>query len=536
MSNKVVVETVLSADELLEIKSFCTQKTELPEIVNFISDKFGIKVSLDKDIIDGFIADSSNLPGMASAVARPSTEKECAILFSALYQAGIPFTISGGKSNLTGSATPSEGIIVSLSNMLKPEITVNEELKEVTSSIGIILEDMRNEVLEKSSGDLIFPVDPTSRAEAAVGGSLACNASGFTPGAQGSMRYWVKELHVLLPDGNKIVAKRDQYISDNGEFVFNCNGKEKVVPIPRHPRAEIKNAGGPFSAENGKMDIIDLFVGSEGIFGIITQCTLTLQNKPKDYLDLFFSLPEEADAIKLRTYLGEHIDGGVESLSALEYFGQNGRNYMKNEEVLFNGDDKVGVYVQVPLFDQELEDVAEVWLDMLMDANCNINDDAIILMDSDRDREIFQEARHSLPANSLEVVQHRGTFTIMTDALVPEGKFAEFMEFTNNLIDSASMDYLSFGHLGDCHIHFMILPTKNQLDEAVNIYDKIIAKSAELGGIYSGEHGTGKRKRKDFIKCHGELGIEEIRKTKISLDPEFLLNRENVISFNENSI
>ncbi|MCK5528606.1 MAG: FAD-binding oxidoreductase, partial [Kiritimatiellae bacterium] len=287
--------------------------------------------------------------------------------------------------------------------------------------------------------------------------------------------------------------------------------------------------GGPFSSADGKMDLIDLIVGSEGIFGVITQCTLKLQDKPKDHLDLFFSLPEETDAIKLRAYLGEHIDGGVESFSALEYFGINGRKYMKNEEVLFKGDDKVGVYVQVPLNDRELEDAAEEWLEMLVEADCNINDDAIILMDSDRDREIFQEARHSMPANSLEVAQHRGTFTIMTDALVPEDKFAEFMDFTNKLIDAAGMDYLSFGHLGDCHIHFMIMPTKEQVDGAVDVYDKIIAKSAELGGIYSGEHGTGKRKRKDFIKCHGERGVAEVRKTKAALDPDFLLNRGNVI-------
>ena len=531
MSKKVVIDVILDSSELLRIKEFCAQKPELYELIEFISDEFDVKVSMDKDIVEGFIADSSNLPGAASAVARPTTERECAVLFTAFYHADIPFTVSGGKSNLTGSATPPEGVIISLSNMLEPAVTVDVVAKTVTSSIAIMLEDMRNKVLKQSNNTLMFTVDPTSRAEAAVGGSLACNASGFTPGERGSMRYWVKELQVLLPNGNKVIIKRGQYISENGEFIFVSGDDEMIVPVPRHPRATIKNAGGPFSAVNGKMDLIDLIIGSEGLFGIITQCVLRLQDKPKDYLDLFFSLPEEADAINLRTYLGEHLDGGVESLSALEYFGLNGRQYMKNEEVLFKGDDKVGVYVQVPLHDKELEDVAEVWLEMLIDADCNINDDAIILMDSDHDREIFQEARHSLPANSLEVVQHRGTFTIMTDALVPEDKFAEFMEFTNNLIDSEGMDYLSFGHLGDCHIHFMILPTKEQLDQAVYVYDQIIAKSAELGGIYSGEHGTGKRKRKDFIKCHGELGVSEVRKTKTALDPKFLLNRGDVIEY-----
>ncbi len=527
--NKIEVNELMESEIEQKIDDFCADNRELPEIIDFLSSEFSIKISSDKDIVDGFITDSSNLPGNAVAVARPGNEKECAVLFKILCNAGIPYTISAGKSNLTGSATPQEGVIISLNNIQEPTVKVDFDEKSVTAPVGVFLEDMRNEVLNQSNNKLMFPVDPTSRVEATVGGALACNASGFIPGPKGAMRFWVQELHILLPDGGKVIAKRGEYISENGEFIFMYGDKEIKVPVPRHPRPAIKNAGGPFSDPDGRIDLIDLFVGSEGIFGVITQCVLGLQDCPVDYLDIFFSLPEETDAIKLREYLGNKEDGLIESLAALEYFGLNSRQYMNNEEVLFNGDDKVGVYIKVPLYDEELEDVAEKWLEMLIEADCNVNEDAIILMDTERDREIFQEARHSLPANSLEVVQHRGTFTIMTDALVPQDKFAEFMEFTNNIINAAGMDYLSFGHLGDCHIHFMILPRKEELDKGVEIYDKIIEKSAKLGGIYSGEHGTGKRKRKDFIKCHGEKGVEEVRKTKAALDPEFLLNRGNVI-------
>ena len=95
MSNRVLVNIVLDSSELLKIKGFCEEKPELSELIEFISDEFSIKVSMDKDIVEGFIADSSNLLGEASAVARPSTERECALLFSAFYHAGIPFSISG---------------------------------------------------------------------------------------------------------------------------------------------------------------------------------------------------------------------------------------------------------------------------------------------------------------------------------------------------------------------------------------------------------------------------------------------------------
>ena len=51
-------------------------------------------------------------------------------------------------------------------------------------------------------------------------------------------------------------------------------------------------------------------------------------------------------------------------------------------------------------------------------------------------------------------------------------------------------------------------------------------KSAELGGVYSAEHGTGKRKRADFLECFGNDGIEQVRISKAALDPDFLLNSE----------
>ena len=118
----------------------------------------------------------------------------------------------------------------------------------------------------------------------------------------------------------------------------------------------------------------------------------------------------------------------------------------------------------------------------------------------------------------------------MTDTVVPLVGFAEFLEYTHALIRSEGFDYLVFGHLGDCHLHFMILPEKDQLRRGVDVYDRIIEKSSTLGGVYSGEHGTGKRKRGDFLKCYGAQAAEQVLATKCVFDPLLLLNRGNVIA------
>lgn len=529
--NVICLESVLDKSEYEKIDKFCANHRGikyLTELAEFLQESFSMELTLDPDIISGFATDSSNLPGEAQGVCRPENERECAIILRSCFSAGIPITLSGGKSNLTGSATPNGGVILSTVRMLTPEIDVDRETLTVISPPGVILEDMRQAVLKKTDKTLMFAVDPTSRADACVGGCIACNASGFTPGESGSIRSWVSAIRFLLPNGMRITAERGRYISEGGCFILENNGENCEWLLPRYERVPIKNAGGPFSSASGKMDFVDLIIGSEGLFGLVTSCELKLQKKSETYLDLFFSLPSEADALRLLKTATEHFHGDLGCLSAFEYFGVNCRKYMNHESRFFHGDDQVGIYIQEPLFERDELDAAEVWMELLAEAELDIDEEAMIMLDSDALRELFMDARHSMPANALEVAQHRNSFTIMTDTVVPENTFAEFLEFTHKRIATDGLDYLSFGHLGDCHLHFTILPKEDQIDTAVAVYDDIIAKSADLGGVYSGEHGTGKRKRKDFLRCYGQDAVDQIRQCKEAVDPDLLLNRGNV--------
>ena len=92
------------------------------------------------------------------------------------------------------------------------------------------------------------------------------------------------------------------------------------------------------------------------------------------------------------------------------------------------------------------------------------------------------------------------------------------------------IEYLLFGHLGDCHLHFHLIPNRDQEKEALKAYDYLIDLSTKLGGVYSAEHGTGKRKRNDFKKCYGRGAVEMVRRLKFKLDPNFYLNQGNLIN------
>lgn len=531
--SRVLLQPVLEPSEYRALDAFASAhrgREALPEIAAFLAEHFGVEFTLDHDIVAGFAQDSSNLPGSAQALCRPSSERECAVALRACRRAGIPVTISGGRTNLTGSATPSEGLVLSTAKMLTPEPALDAGARSVAAPVGIPLEDLREFVLRRSGRALVFPVDPTSRKEAWLGGALACNASGFTPGETGAIRAWVEGVRFLLPDGLLVEARRGEWVSENGAFTLAGAGSETRWPVPSYPRPRIKNAGGPWSAPDGRADFIDLVVGSEGIFGLVTACRLRLMPRVPDHLDFFISLPGEAEAIRLLMHVSEKLGNDPGALSAFEYFGVNCRHAMLHEDRFFRGADQVGVYIQAPLREPDPGPAAEQWLEIFSGAGCGIDADKVLMLDTDALRTLFFEARHSLPANALEIVKKRGTHTIMTDTVVPRGRFKEFLEFTHGRLAAEKLEYVAFGHLGDCHLHFTILPDKDSVQRAVDVYDGIVAKSADLGGVYSGEHGTGKRKRRDFLRCYGQAAVEQVRRSKAALDPEFLLNRGNVVT------
>jgi len=533
-TDRVEIEQALTDDSQRALDAFGASHRgveALAELRAYLKEAFDVDLILDPSIIEGFKEDSSHLPADAQGVCRPRNEHECAVLMRACFVCGIPMTLSGGRSNLTGSATPEGGVIISTARMVAPAVMVDVEGRKVTAPVGMILEELRKAVITQSAGRLCFPVDPTSRGDASVGGALACNASGFTPGETGAIRAWVRRLRLVLPDGGIIEATRGQYVSQDGLFILDDGKTERPWPVPRYPRPEIKNAGGPFSSPDGSVDLVDLVIGAEGLFGLVTNCELALAPRPDAYMDIFFSLPTEGDALKVLDHVNRHYRGDLSGLSAFEYFGVNCRGTMDHETRFFHGDDTVAIYVQQPLHGQEPEDAAMEWLELLMESGCELDEDAILLLDSDSLRALFLEARHSLPANALEVVQRRGTYTIMTDTVVPPERFGEFLKFTHGLLNEQGVDYVAFGHLGDCHLHFTVLPRKEQLEIGVAAYDAIIAKSAELGGVYSGEHGTGKRKRKDFLRCHGPDAVAQVKACKQAVDPEWLLNRGNVVEW-----
>ena len=491
-----------------------------------------INSSYDIDIIKPYFKDWSNMEGFADLLVRPKNNIECAIILKTCYTCNILLTVSAGKTNLTGSATPRGGVILSTSLMTEPNIKLDLNNKDASSPVGIPLETFRNKVLELSNHALYYPADPTSRNDAFVGGTLSTNASGFVPGEKGATRYWVKEIEFLLPNGDLIDIKRGQYISNNGVFTLEYDDKSIQLTIPTYKRPKIKNASGLYSDVNGKVDLIDLIIGSEGILGIITSCRLGLDNNPKNKLELFISLQNESEAIHFHDFLNNYLNDDLSQITAMEYFGYNSQNYMNHKEFLFSNEDDVGIYLQIPIYNESMDSKIEEWTKIFQSFNAEIDLDKIIVLNDPGNWNKFFEARHSIPDNALTKTQRLGGVSIITDTIVPKDKFRLYLEKVHTKLKKSNIEYLLFGHLGDCHLHFHLIPTKKQEKESLKIYDYLIDLSSKLGGVYSAEHGTGKRKRNDFKKCYGAEAVEMVKKLKNTIDSNNYLNRGNLISYN----
>jgi D-lactate dehydrogenase (cytochrome) len=178
--------------------------------------------------------------------------------------------------------------------------------------------------------------------------------------------------------------------------------------------------------------------------------------------------------------------------------------------------------------DAENEDeLLEAWNDLI--EKCHANVDASWFTTNEQDREKMRGFRHALPVSVNERVVRNKQKKIGTDMAVPDKNFPRFLWFYKRTLDASGIDYVIFGHIGDCHLHANLLP-KNE-DEAArsrHLYGRFIAQAIMLGGCVSAEHGIGKLKRKYLDAMMGERYINEMAEIKKVFDPNGILGRGNV--------
>ncbi|MGC3992403.1 MAG: FAD-linked oxidase C-terminal domain-containing protein [Chthoniobacteraceae bacterium] len=392
---------------------------------------------------------------------------------------GIPVTARGAGYGYVGGCVPvKRGIALSLAGMTKiKEINVADSVAVVEP--GVITGQFQQAVREKG---LFYPPDPASLKDCSIGGNIATNAGGPRCLKYGVTRTYVLGLEVVLADGK----------------VLRCGGRTH------------KNKTG--------FDLIGMFVGSEGLLGVVTEATLRLLPLPPARATVaasFSSFRQAAEAVQkifaagylpsaleiadpftlksAQEYLGREIAPGAKSLVLLDLDGQPAsvKGEAKALAGLLGGLNALSVHTASG------------------EAACE---------------ELWGLRRAY--STSLKVT---GLTKLNEDVAVPRGRLIDLVEFCEKLSKKYRYPVACFGHAGDGNIHVNIMAAnyhhdrkvRAEVDEAL---DKLFAQVLAWGGVITGEHGIGLAKKPWWKDATTPVVRATHVALKNALDPKGILN------------
>ena len=514
--------------------------------------------------IQNYLTDASNMPGgHAEKLFVPESADDIAQILREANDSGIPVTISGARTGTVGGAVPFGGYVISMERMNKIKSIDRETMKAVVEP-GVILGDFQKAV---DAEGLFYPPDPTEWS-CQIGGTVATNASGARSFKYGATRGFVQGLDIVLANGDRLKISRGEAVSTDGESV-KLPDSDISIKIPTYKRPNVrKNVSGFYNAR--PLDAIDLFIGSEGLLGVITEIELSLLPKRDGSFSGIVFFEKETDLLEfvdevrslsfksrrgsldfglrnadlgfgLRVTANPQSDipdpesgrpvaaapGSALDATLLEYFDAQALKFI-SEKFPETPDGMAGAIFFEQETDAENEDaVFEGWNSLLEKHDADI--DRSWFATNDQDREKMRAFRHALPVSVNEFIAKHKQKKVGTDMAVPDDKFPGFLKFYKDTLDASGIDYVIFGHIGDCHLHANLLPKDDaEAERARHIYGRCIAQAIMLGGCVSAEHGIGKLKAKYLNVMMGERYLNEMIEIKRAFDPKGILGRGNM--------
>jgi len=491
----------------------------------------------------------------------PADEAQLAAVLQGLAARRIRLTLAGARTGLSGGCVPREGALVSLEHLNRVEAVFRDDPADewrITAQCGLSLRQLdaqvsakrfpdlaagadrhqraRLECLRQDPGRYFYPPDPTELS-ASLGGTVATNASGARTFRYGSTRAWVRGLRLMLPGGELLSIPRGRYFaSAGGEFVlYDSAGGAASVRLPAYRMPATKNTCGFFVAP--QMDLIDLVIGSEGSFGIITAVTVALlQRSPVISLVQFLNSDEQA--VELAAALRE--DKRIR-LEFLEFYSQTALELLRARQQR----DPHGVAVPpIPaaagaaLFFELSSDPAapgpefDALREILTDAGVSLKDSWTA--HEKRERERLKTFRHILPETVNAVIaerkaRHPGLHKLGTDLAVPDEGLRPMWRIYRDGLEAAHLQWVAFGHIGNNHLHINILPRDMaDLEKGLALYRRFARCAVDFGGSVSAEHGIGKLKTRFLEMMYRPEDVQAMRAVRKAFDPQCMLNPGNL--------
>ncbi len=417
------------------------------------------------------------LKGPVGVVVLPGSTKEISEVVKLAAARGLAIVTRGSGTGLSGGSVPSEGCIILCLTRLDKILSVDAANLTVRAQCGVITAAI--DAAANKHG-LFYPPDPGSMKISTIGGNVAENSGGLRGLKYGVTRDYVMGLEVVLPDGR----------------------------IAQFGNACVKDVAG--------YSMKDLFIGSEGTLGIITEVLLKVLPRPAARRTMLASYDRMEDAAqtvsdiiaaKIIPCTLEFLDRMT--IGCVEDYAKIGLPRDCEALLLMETDGHPAA-------------VAEEAEQMLALARARGARDVRVARD---DAEALQLA--SARRSAFSALARVRPTTILEDVTVPRDKLAEMVAFVAEVAKKHKLLVGTFGHMGDGNLHPTFLTDERNTEEMARVHaalEDIVTKTLALGGTITGEHGVGLAKKAWLRRQVGENSHDLMREIKRAWDPQNLLN------------
>jgi glycolate oxidase len=421
--------------------------------------------------------DGLKVEGRPDAVIKPAFADQVGEVLRLASESSTPVTTRGAGSSLTGGATPIRGgWVLDVSGLDTIDVDAGNML--VRCGPGAVVADLQKKAFDMG---LFYPPDPSSKKFCTIGGNIACNAGGLR-----CVKYGVTRDYVLALCG---------YLA-TGEFVT-------------WGRATRKFATG--------YNLRDLWIGSEGTLGVVTEATLRLIPHPSERRTFIAACPSEEMALTapvtlmklgLRPSIIEFLDQWtvdcLQKYTGKEIFPGLGAN-----PVLLIELDSPGT---------SLETESKILEDWLAEFSLQSS-----VAKSEEEAEEFWEVRRQGSSSMKKLADTK----LNEDIVVPLDRQVELVEFVSSLREKSKLKIGVFGHCGDGNLHVNFMYNESDAEEtnrSVGALRELMQKVVELGGAISGEHGVGLAKTPFVRMQFNDAEWRTMKSIKQAMDPKGILN------------
>ncbi len=439
--------------------------------------QLGSRVATSDDALFRASFDGSKLSFLPEAVISPKKNADISAVLVLANKYRVPVTVRGGGTSLTGSGSPVRGgWVLDVSKWNKIKVDADAGLAQV--QCGAIVADVHAAVEAKG---WFYPPDPASKKYSTIGGNIACNAGGMHGGKYGVTRDFVLAVKGFLP---------------TGEYV---------------------EWGTPTKKFSAGFNLRDLWIGSEGMLGVVTEATLKLVPLPPARWTLLTAFADEVSALKAaRSLFAQRVQPAI-----CEFLDRHSVQCAeaKTGQTVFQGQ------AGRPVILIELAGTANELAELK----------TTVLAWAAQHALAFREAANRVEAEELWNVRRKCSSAMFTladsklneDIVVPLRNYEKFAVFLDKLRKSSRLSIPTFGHLADGNLHVNIMYHRENRAEylrAEKAVGQLMAGVVKLGGAISGEHGIGLAKTPFLRLQHSPAQIKAMRAVKDALDPNGIMN------------